>query len=84
MPTPILYGVLRSGIGYSQIIATSALLTYYCAIMAITLFYLFASFSSTLPWTYCKSDWDLCVDSSNSDLHMNRTGLLSSSELYYM
>ncbi|KAL0278659.1 UNVERIFIED_CONTAM: hypothetical protein PYX00_000414 [Menopon gallinae] len=75
---------LLKGIGYSQLIATSTLLTYYCAVMAIIVFYLFASFSSTLPWSYCKPEWELCVDSSNYDVHVNRTGLLSSSELYYL
>ena len=36
-----------SGIGYGQVMATAAVLTYYVSLMAITLFYLVASFQVT-------------------------------------
>ncbi|KAK6643313.1 hypothetical protein RUM43_004818 [Polyplax serrata] len=74
------------GVGYGQIIGNVATLTYYCAIMAITLFYLIASFSSELPWTRCKPEWQDCFDSvvSNGTIFRNTTGLRSSSELYFL
>lgn len=48
-----------------------ALATYYSSLMALTLFYLVASFSAELPWATCQEDWgDACTDSSTK---LNRT-----------
>lgn len=65
---------LFQGMGYAShfIILFSA--TSYVIIMAWAFFYLFASFSTELPWASCGHDWntDLCLDSSqpNTSLSM--------------
>lgn len=42
-----------------------ALMTYYSSLMAVTLFFLIASFSPELPWAKCREEWvDYCIDSS--------------------
>ncbi|XP_014476331.1 PREDICTED: sodium-dependent nutrient amino acid transporter 1-like [Dinoponera quadriceps] len=53
------------GVGWAQFCSTIALATYYSSLMALTLFFLVASFSSKLPWATCFEEWgDTCVDSS--------------------
>ena len=38
--------------------------------MALTLYYLIASFSAELPWATCLKEWgDACVDSSTKRNH---------------
>jgi len=48
---------IAKGIGYGQVMATAAVLTYYVSLMAITLFYLVASFQTNLPWASCDPTW---------------------------
>ncbi|XP_067006231.2 sodium-dependent nutrient amino acid transporter 1 isoform X2 [Anabrus simplex] len=74
------------GLGYGQIFGTTLILTYYCSLMALTTFYMFASFTDELPWGKCDSDWgDVCFDSKvDGDDTTNRTGRRSSSELYFL
>ena len=38
-------------------IATMGVMSYYCSIMALTVFYFFASFAKTLPWNQCDEKW---------------------------
>lgn len=45
------------GIGYGQLIGTFSVATYYCSLMALTLYYLVNSFTSKLPWSVCDSSW---------------------------
>ncbi|XP_043260671.1 sodium-dependent nutrient amino acid transporter 1-like isoform X2 [Colletes gigas] len=53
------------GVGWAQLCSNVALMTYYSSLMALTLFFLIASFSSELPWAKCREEWgDHCVDSS--------------------
>ncbi|XP_042883243.1 sodium-dependent nutrient amino acid transporter 1-like [Penaeus japonicus] len=71
------------GVGYGQMVGTWSVVTYYCSLMAITLFYLFQSFSSELPWASCDPAWadGNCVDdATNVSL---TAGLQSSSEQYF-
>ncbi|XP_054009977.1 sodium-dependent nutrient amino acid transporter 1-like isoform X1 [Hylaeus anthracinus] len=57
------------GIGWAQCCSCVALMTYYTYLMALTLFFLVASFSAELPWAKCREEWgDRCVD---SDRKMN-------------
>lgn len=80
------------GIGYGQLIGTICVATYYCSLMAITLFYLVNSFTSDLPWADCSDDWTeylqsrgaVCISSRNStnDYDENVTKF-SSSELFF-
>merc|ERR1719319_742066 len=41
------------GVGFGQALATSCVVTYYCLLIALAIYYLVASFSTTLPWTMC-------------------------------
>lgn len=40
-----------------------SVLSYYCCLIAITIFYLIASFNSELPWGKCEETWENCIDS---------------------
>ena len=42
-----------SGVGYGQVMATTCVLTYYCTLIGLSLFYLGSSLYPTLPWTDC-------------------------------
>ena len=78
--------VIIPGLGYGQMFATTLVLTYYCSLMAITIFYFFQSFASELPWSTCDPIWTDCFDSKteeNGSRPTNLTGLKSSSELYF-
>lgn len=64
-------------------VGTWSVVTYYCSLMAITLFYLFQSFNSELPWASCDPTWadENCVDDAiNATL---TSGFQSSSEQYF-
>ncbi|XP_015434041.1 PREDICTED: sodium-dependent nutrient amino acid transporter 1-like [Dufourea novaeangliae] len=72
------------GIGYGTAVSVFAVVTYYCSLMALTLYYLLASFQSVLPWAFCWEEWgDVCFDStsaSNETLNINKS---SSADLYF-
>lgn len=78
------------GTGWGQTIGVACVATYYCSIMALTLFYLVNSFTANLPWVDCRDDWitnyimkdKICIASANKSgtLHNNT---ISSSELYF-
>ncbi|XP_035794367.1 sodium-dependent nutrient amino acid transporter 1-like [Anopheles albimanus] len=51
------------GIGVGQTMAIFTVITYYTAVLAITLRYLIVSFSSELPWARCDPSWTNCIDS---------------------
>ncbi|KAG7162061.1 sodium-dependent nutrient amino acid transporter 1-like [Homarus americanus] len=72
------------GLGYGQMVATWSVVTYYCSLMALTVFYLTQSFSAVLPWTYCDPAWaDLnCVDAASNRTFTNESQ--SSSEQYFL
>lgn len=62
------------------------ILTYYCTLIALTLYYATNSFASVLPWSKCKPAWGSgCIDSSltvsNVAVDKNST---SSSEFYFL
>jgi solute carrier family 6 (neurotransmitter transporter, glycine) member 5/9 len=71
------------GVGIAQQIGTASVLTYYCSLIALTMFYMFKSFSAELPWSKCLPKWSdvLCIDAVSTE--KNRTGGISSSELYF-
>ncbi|XP_043238326.1 sodium-dependent nutrient amino acid transporter 1-like [Amphibalanus amphitrite] len=79
------------GVGYGQMIGTASVVSYYVALMALTVFYFFASFSAVLPWTYCDPSWaDMshCVDPTTNISELNHThgddSLIGSTEMYFM
>jgi solute carrier family 6 amino acid transporter-like protein 5/7/9/14 len=75
------------GLGYGQMFCTILVLTYYCSLMALTVFYFLQSFAAELPWSNCDEKWDMCIASKkyddNNSIITNLTGHRSSSELYF-
>ncbi|XP_030370820.1 sodium-dependent nutrient amino acid transporter 1 isoform X1 [Scaptodrosophila lebanonensis] len=83
-------GVLRAfdmapvlkGVAAGQVLATTASITYYSSIMALTLRFLFASFSAVLPWSYCHDNWGAdCYESNASNV--SNSSLMSPAQLYF-
>uniref|UniRef100_UPI00358F3C41 sodium-dependent noradrenaline transporter-like n=1 Tax=Myxine glutinosa TaxID=7769 RepID=UPI00358F3C41 len=61
---------LFKGVGYTVIIIALHVGFYYNAIIAWSFYYLFASFTSELPWTHCNNTWNTvnCTDSLTHNL----------------
>jgi len=79
--------LFTAGIGYGQVFATAMVLFYYCALLALTAFYLVQSFAAELPWSRCFDEWENCFDAGRTGVNSsNETGLTnqqSSSELFF-
>lgn len=78
---------LFKGVGIGQLLATICVITYYCSMIALSLHYMFASFSSDLPWNTCRPEWENCVDSKPLQSNITVTpgeGSSSSSEYYFL
>ncbi|XP_003427814.1 sodium-dependent nutrient amino acid transporter 1 [Nasonia vitripennis] len=74
------------GIGYAQVMVLVGLASYYCSLMALTMFYLIASFQAELPWSKCRPEWGPnCLDSTrNKSIPIPKNvSLKSSAELYF-
>ncbi|XP_041348336.1 sodium- and chloride-dependent glycine transporter 1-like [Gigantopelta aegis] len=52
------FSPLFKGIGIAMVIVSSITAIYYNMILAWSLYYLFASFTSELPWTSCDNHWN--------------------------
>ena len=67
------FAPLFTGIGYGMVAVSALVAIYYNMIIAWAIYYLFASFTSELPWETCVGkDWasDLCYDKVNmTDIH---------------
>ncbi|XP_071444037.1 sodium-dependent nutrient amino acid transporter 1-like [Hetaerina americana] len=77
------------GVGYAMMISVVCMVTYYCSLMALAIFYFLESFASELPWTHCEDAWKNCFDSESKDgNYMNHenfsTVVRSSSEIYFL
>lgn len=81
-----------SGVGFGQLIGTFCVATYYCSLMAITLYYLVHSFTPNLPWAECDPQWQdeawskdlFCLASQSEGLeNVNLTQTISSAELWF-
>lgn len=76
---------VMKGVGIAQQIGTACVVTYYCSLIALTLFYMFKSFAAELPWANCLEKWNdgiiNCVSATSTGARVNGT---SSSELYFM
>lgn len=71
------------GIGYGVAVSVFAVITYYCALMALTLYYMVASCQSVLPWSYCWEEWgDACFNSTSTG-EQAKNGSRSSADLYF-
>lgn len=55
---------LSAGVGYTVIIIALYVGFYYNVIIAWSLYYLFSSFTSDLPWQHCNNTWNsnMCKD----------------------
>lgn len=59
--------------------------------MALTLFYLVNSFTSDLPWSECREEWNslsqlenmVCIPSNAVNESFTNNNSISSSELYF-
>ncbi|XP_076640889.1 sodium-dependent nutrient amino acid transporter 1 [Halictus rubicundus] len=72
------------GIGYGVAVSVFSVVTYYCSLMALTLYYLLASFQSVLPWTFCREEWgDECFDSTSATGDTANVNRSSSADLYF-
>ncbi|KAK7116102.1 sodium- and chloride-dependent neutral and basic amino acid transporter B(0+)-like isoform X1 [Littorina saxatilis] len=58
------FAPLFSGIGVGMVIVSALVCIYYNMIIAWSLYYLFASFTSELPWAECRAPWatQFCLD----------------------
>ena len=79
---------IMRGIGYGQTLSITILMTFYAALMALTIRYLILSFMSPLPWSYCDPAWGPdCVNSSFvGSLNLSEIGehTRSSSEFFFL
>lgn len=72
-----LISLIFAGVGAGQLVSSICVITYYSSLVALTVYYFFASFSSHLPWSQCQPEWGPnCVDSKSFD---NSTFLRASS-----
>ncbi|XP_013404985.1 sodium- and chloride-dependent glycine transporter 1 [Lingula anatina] len=55
---------LFTGVGYGMVIVSGLVAIYYNMIIGWSLYYLFASFTSVLPWDHCDPAWasEYCFD----------------------
>ncbi|XP_015773538.1 PREDICTED: sodium- and chloride-dependent GABA transporter 2-like [Acropora digitifera] len=55
---------LFQGIGYAGVAVMQYVNIYYTVILGWSLYYMFASFRSSLPWSHCNNEWNTpnCVD----------------------
>lgn len=75
---------LMRGIGYGQLFSVAALLSYYAALLAVTVRYFLASFSAVLPWSECQTEWGTtCVDSTTKNISELTTKVSPSAEFYF-
>ncbi|KAI1284893.1 Sodium-dependent nutrient amino acid transporter 1 [Halotydeus destructor] len=74
------------GLGYAQFFCNFYIIIFYNYLMALALFYMFASFNSTLPWTECNSEWANCTIAtklSNGSQIETKQEPISYSEAYF-
>lgn len=78
---------ILKGVGIAQQIGTTCVVTYYCSLIALVLFYLVKSFAAQLPWSTCWDKWEdlgfQCVSASSNNISA-QAGAKTSSELYFM
>ena len=78
---------ILKGVGVAQQVGTTAVVSYYCSLIALTLFYMFKSFAAELPWSTCWQKWNdgltNCIPSASTEV-LSRVNATSSSELYFL
>ncbi|XP_033118446.1 sodium- and chloride-dependent glycine transporter 2-like, partial [Anneissia japonica] len=70
------------GIGYGMVMISACIGLYYNVIVTYTLYYMFASFTTMLPWVGCNNSWntdmcngfyDECLSKGDSIMTVNNT-----------
>lgn len=75
---------IMKGVAVGQQIAIYFIMSYYCTIISIVLFYLSKSFSAVLPWAKCNPEWkENCIHSGQYNQELNLTNVKTSAALYY-
>ncbi|EFA08707.1 Sodium-dependent nutrient amino acid transporter 1-like Protein [Tribolium castaneum] len=77
------------GVGFGQLIGTFSVATYYCSLMALTLYYLIHSFRPDLPWSQCDPNWgrdtwlgnNTCIPSKSTEVGVENS--VSSAEAWF-
>lgn len=76
--------IFMKGIGYASLLVVCYITLYYATIIAYSVFYFFASFSTILPWAKCKNEWnsDHCIERiTENNYTIEKT--VSAAEEYY-
>ncbi|CAC5374384.1 Sodium- and chloride-dependent neutral and basic amino acid transporter B(0+),Sodium- and chloride-dependent taurine transporter,Sodium-dependent noradrenaline transporter,Sodium-dependent proline transporter,Sodium-and chloride-dependent glycine transporter 1,Sodium-dependent neutral amino acid transporter SLC6A17,Sodium- and chloride-dependent GABA transporter ine,Sodium- and chloride-dependent GABA transporter 3,Sodium- and chloride-dependent betaine transporter,Sodium- and chloride-dependent GABA trans len=70
---------LFKGVGMGMVIVSAIVCIYYNVIVAWTIYYLFMSFRSVLPWSHCHNSWndDRCVDGLEGTLNKTMLNITS-------
>lgn len=63
-----------TGCGIAMLIISVLIAIYYNVIICYTLFYLFASFVSVLPWGSCNNPWNTPECKDKSRLLLGKSG----------
>jgi len=79
------------GIGYGQVLATCCVVSYYCSLIGLAIYYLAASCQTTLPWTVCHPELHengtFCIPSNGNKSALLNNGsnltIIASSEQYF-
>ena len=78
-----------TGIGYAMFMLSMYIGTYYNIILSWAFFYIFSSFTTSLPWASCGNWWNTAActkfDSTNCTSHgglMNRQGVSGKWEIW--
>lgn len=79
------------GVGYGQVLATCCVVSYYCSLIGLAIYYLVASCQATLPWTVCHpqlhQNGTFCFPSNGNKSDLPRNGsnitVIASSEQYF-
>ena len=50
--------IIISGVGISMVLVSAMTAMYYNMVLAWSFYYMFASFTSTLPWGSCDNKWN--------------------------
>lgn len=77
-----------SGVGYGQAVACACVVSYYCALIALSIYYLIISCRTVLPWTVCHPDLAqegmVCVASGEQvNATADNETVISSAELFF-
>ncbi|XP_035292317.1 sodium- and chloride-dependent GABA transporter ine [Anguilla anguilla] len=73
---------LLKGVGLATIVISYVLSTYYNVLMTWTLYYLFNTFGSALPWQSCNNTWNVLANCSTG-FPGNSTDLQSASQQFF-